>query len=271
MIYSDNPVHYSIGLFDSGLGGLTILKAIRKALVHENILYFGDTARAPYGGRTPKTILRYCVQNTAFLLTKKIKLLLVACHTASAYSLGELQKRFSLPILGVVEAGIEAVVRSTKNCRIGVLATRATVASGVYQQGIKHRCLGAEVIPVACPLFVPLVEEGFTNHPAARLVVHEYVRGLRHSGIDTLLLGCTHYPLLKPFIQEALGDGVSVVDAGDVCAEMVSRLLIENNLQEICNENPQCRYYVSENPEKFGTLAGRVLGEKIQAVEYRKK
>lgn len=187
----------AIGLFDSGVGGLTVMQEIMKLLPHERLIYFGDTARVPYGNKGTRTIIRYSIENTICLLEKNIKLMVVACNTASALALPQLRRLFNLPIVGVIEPGAEKAVAATRNQRIAVLGTKATIQSGAYQTAIKKIAPHAAVIPIACPLFVPLVEEQWLDHPATHLIVREYLRPLQEQNVDTILLGCTHYPLLS--------------------------------------------------------------------------
>ena len=190
------PSRPSIGLFDSGIGGLTVLQQLVRALPDENYVYFGDTARLPYGEKSRETIIRYSIENSIFLLDKNIKMLVIPCNTATAFALEKLQKIFSVPVVGVIEPGAERAVEVSKNERIGVLGTRGTIYSQSYQKAILKINPSAFVLPIACPLFVPLVEENYVAHPSARLIVQEYLRPLKDQFIDTLLLGCTHYPLL---------------------------------------------------------------------------
>lgn len=255
-----------IGLFDSGLGGLTVVSSLKQRLPGENLIYFGDTARVPYGNKSRDTILRYSIENTIFLLNKNIKLLVVACNTASAYSIARLQQIFSIPILGVIEAGAECAVRTSKNQCIAILGTQGTIASGAYQQEIRRRHPDASLTTIPCPLFVPLVEERFVSHPAARLIVQEYLKPIRNTQVDTILLGCTHYPLLRDLIREEAGDGMQIVDSASTCAEMVDQKLAEMRLHNTSQGVGQCSYYVSDDPHKFRHLACDFLNETIEFV-----
>ncbi len=256
----------SIGMFDSGIGGLTVLQRVSKALPHEQIIYFGDTARSPYGGKSQETIIRYSIENTIFLLEKKIKLLIIPCNTATALALDKLKQLFNIPILGVIEPGAEKAVEVTARGRIAVLGTKGTIASGVYQQQILKRLPTAEVSSIACPLFVPLVEEHFIHHPAAKLIVKEYLAPLKQKKVDTVLLGCTHYPLLRQLIEEELGAEVIVVDSAETCAEKAKELLSKFNLMSPLNEHTAHQYYASDDPEKFKYLGREFLGESIHHV-----
>ena len=250
---------YSIAIFDSGFGGLTAMRHIRTLLPKENILYFGDTARLPYGNKSPDTIFNYCVENVSFLLKQKIKILVIACHTACTTSLHRLKQHYSIPIVGIMEQGIEEVVRATRSQKIGIAGTRTTIASHVYQQHIQDLLPAAEIHAIACPLFVPIVEEGLFDHSIASLMIHEYFSPLRIAAIDTLLLGCTHYPLLYTLMQKELGDEVILIDPAIGCAEKTRQLLTETNLLNEGKEPPQEIFYVSDDPEKFRLLGKTFL------------
>lgn len=262
----NNRADKAIGLFDSGLGGLTVVKALQQKLPHEKLIYFGDTARVPYGSKSRETILRYSIENAIFLLDKDIKLLVVACNTASAFAVAKLQHLFSIPVIGVIEAGAHSALQVSQTMRIGVLGTQGTIGSGAYQEAIRQRQPTAEVFAVPCPLFVPLVEEKFSEHPAARLIVQEYLKELHHANVDTLLLGCTHYPVLRDLIQEEVGKKVNVVDSATTCAEMVERKLAEMQLLRSARGHEPCKYYVSDDPNKFRRLAKELLGEPLEYV-----
>lgn len=252
----------NIGIFDSGLGGLTVMQQVMQKLPSESIVYFGDTARVPYGTKSPETILRYCIENTQFLLTKEIKLLIVACNTATSVALEGLQKRFRIPIIGTIEAGSEQAVTVTKTGRIAVLGTKATIFSGAYQKAIKKLRPNATLFPIACPLFVPLVEENYLNQEASRLIVKNYLHPLKNQEIDTLLLGCTHYPLLKEMIQDEVGDGVKIVDSASTCAEKTLGLLREYQM-EANKHSAEYEYYVSDDPERFQLIGSTVFGQQM--------
>jgi len=215
----------AIGIFDSGIGGLTVLKEIVSVLPDENIIYLGDTARVPYGIRSPETVTRYSFENTQFLLSQEIKMLVVACNTASAISLDAVKKEFPLPVIGVLEPGARAAVASTKKRKVGVIGTEATIGSGAYEKAIKRLAPDVDVCSRACPLFVPLVEEGWTDNDVAALVAEKYLAPLRGEGIDTLVLGCTHYPLLKSVIRKVIGDDIVLIDSATETAKEVSDVL----------------------------------------------
>jgi len=262
-----SPNSFSIGVFDSGLGGLTVMQQLMKALPDEHFIYFGDTARLPYGEKGRETIIRYSIENTVFLLEKNIKALVVACNTATAHALERLQQIFSVPVIGVIDPGAESAVNISKNGRIAVLGTKGTIQSQSYQKAIAQKNPSVTLFPIACPLFVPLVEESYANHPAARLIVQEYLRPLKDQQIDTLLLGCTHYPLLHSIIQEEIGKDVAIIDSAVSCAKKLATILTENGLKRSDNLTPKHQYFVSDEPLKFQTLGQNFLNMAIDHVE----
>ena len=241
------------------------MNRLMRMLPHENFIYFGDTARIPYGGKSRETVIRYSIENAFFLLEKQIKLLVVACNTATAFALEELQRILPVPIIGVINPGVEKAVSVTKEKRIGVLGTKGTIQSGAYLQEIHRLLPEALVVSIACPLFVPLVEEGFSNHPVTKTIIGEYLFPLERNPVDTLLLGCTHYPLLEKLIQEVSGDGVYLVDPASTCAEKVMETLLANNLNNFATDST-CTYFVSDDPEKFQDLAYKLFGLSINPV-----
>lgn len=256
-----------IGIFDSGVGGLTVVKQFIKKNPWEQIYYFGDTARMPYGDKSSKTVERYAIENSLFLMGQDIKLLVVACNTAAAHSVLKLRELFNLPIVDVIEAGVEEVVRVTKNGTVGVLGTKGTINSGVYERKLKDRLPDVHVHSIACPLWAQLVEEDFVHHPATQLIVREYLSPLKQSKVDTLLLGCTHYPLLKRLIEEELPD-ITIIDSAETCAEKISATLIEHGIgADPLGEQRANRFYVSEDPHKFSRMAATFLGHSIANVE----
>lgn len=257
----------AIGLFDSGVGGLTVMQELMRVLPHERLIYFGDTARVPYGNKSPETVVRYSIENTICLLERNIKLLVVACNTASAHALAKLRQLFNIPIIGVIEPGAEKAVAVSHNQRIAVLGTKGTIQSGAYQEAILKRAPHAVIFPIACPLFVPLVEEQWLHHPASTLIVREYLQPLRDQQIDTLLLGCTHYPLLKTLIQQEMGDRVTLVDSASTCVEQVAQLLQQS--QALANTfQGKPHYYTSDDPDKFRLLGERLFGHQLDKVEF---
>lgn len=261
--------HQAIGIFDSGVGGLTVMKQIVHLLPNEDLIYFGDTARLPYGDKSPETIISYSFENAAFLQEHQIKVLVVACHTASAYALADLQAKLQIPVIGVIEPGAKKAVSVTKNRRIAVLGTKGTIKSAVYQRAIERYLTDSFVLPIPCPLLVPLVEENFINHPATRMILKEYLSQIKAVDIDTVLLACTHYPLLKEIIQEEVGDTVTVVDSSSICAENLYSLLEEN---DFLNDkiDPSYRYFVSDDPAKFSNLASTFFGRTVENVEKQR-
>ena len=246
-----DPQSASIGIFDSGFGGLTVMRALRTLLPHENIIYFGDTARLPYGSKSPETILRYSLENAAFLADLGIKILVIACNTACSAALEEVRKKFPLPVVGITEQGVEEVFRLFPEGKVGILGTRATIASEVYQKEILSRTSALELLALSCPLFVPLVEEGYIEHPMSTLIVQESLRSLKESGIQGLLLGCTHYPLLRAAIQQEIGPDVLLIDPAHACAAKTRALLEENNLLNPQTASPHYQFFVSDDPGKF--------------------
>jgi glutamate racemase len=258
-----------IGIFDSGVGGLTVLKAVRERLPNEDVIYLGDTARVPYGTKSPATVERYAVEDASFLIEKGVKLIIVACNTASALAANELRRLIELPLLGVIGPGARAAARATRNQRIGVIGTEATIASGAYERRIReaYGAGEAQLFSQACPLFVPLVEEGETDSDITRAVAEKYLAPLRRQRIDTLVLGCTHYPLLKPVIAETMGAGVMLVDSAEAVAAEVTELLAEKNLLNDQNRAGASRFYVTDAAQRFHRIAERFLGQPLEHLE----
>jgi glutamate racemase len=255
-----------IGIFDSGVGGLTVLRQIQQKLPNEQLIYFGDTARLPYGGKSGETVLRYCMENARFLLSQNIKMLVVACNTASAYGVDHLSRMLNIPVIGVIEPGVESALKVTKNGRIAVLGTKGTIQSGTYQKELLSRRPDLFIEALACPLFVPLVEERW-KHPSARLIVSETLFPLKNLNIDTLLLGCTHYPLLSDLIKKEVGDRVEIVDSASSCAEKIAHALQVLGIAERERVFFEHVYHVSDDPEKFSLLAEEFLGAPLKQVE----
>lgn len=261
-----------IGIFDSGVGGLTVLRAVRQRLPRESVIYLGDTARVPYGTKSRATIERYAIEDAAFLVEKGVKMIVVACNTASAMARESLRREFDIPFLTVLGPGARAAARATRNGRIGVIATEATINSGAYERAVHEACgdRPVEVFSRACPLFVPLVEEGETDSHVARLVAEQYLAPLREERIDTLVLGCTHYPLLKTVIAETMGEAVTLIDSAEAVAEETARLLEQHNWLDADGESQQSRFYVTDAAQRFHRIAERILGaplEHLEAVE----
>lgn len=256
-----------IGMFDSGIGGLTVMHELIKVLPFEDVVYFGDTARLPYGGKSKETIVRYSIESAIFLIEKKVKIVVVACNTAASQALDKLQQIFSLPVVGVIDPGAKHAVEITKNGCIAVLGTKGTIQSEAYQKAILAKDPNATVYSIPCPLFVPLVEEDCLHHPAARLIVQEYLKPLKSKRVDTVLLGCTHYPLLKDLIRDELGNDVQIVDSATSCAEEVKNILGEKSLKNCSRNASDYHYYVSDDPHKFKTLGKAFLKMPINHVE----
>ena len=259
-----------IGVFDSGLGGLTVVREILRQLPDEDIIYFGDTARVPYGPKSPETVSRYAHEITEFLRDQGVKNVVVACNTATAHAAESLREDFDIPITGVIKPGARAAVRASTARRIGVVGTQGTVRSGAYERAIHAIDDGIRVTARACPLFVPFVEEGWGEHPAIDLVAHDYLEPLRDSGIDAVVLGCTHYPLIKPVIARALGPGIRLIDSAEETAAEVSRLLTERSLRHPPRQDrARLRFIASDMPDQFRSVGQRFLGSAIDLVETR--
>ncbi len=257
-----------IGIFDSGVGGLTVVREVLNLLPEEDIVYLGDTARVPYGIRSPETVTRYAIENTEFLLSLGIKALVVACNTVSAIGLEELQKRVDIPVLGVLKPGARAAAARTRNRRVGVIGTETTILSSSYQRAINEIDPEIKVYGLACPLFVPLVEEGWTDGEVVKAIVSRYLEGLRHRDIDTLVLGCTHYPLLKGPIAEVCGEGVTLIDSAvETAATLKDVLLTEGLLRDDENSLSKRLFFVTDAPERFRRIGERFLGERIDQIE----
>ena len=257
-----------IGVFDSGLGGLTVAHAIMRQLPSESLIYFGDTARVPYGPKSPDTVRRYSREISAFLIEQGVKAIVVACNTATAHALPALRDELDVPVIGVVEPGARAAVRATRTGHIGVIGTAGTIRSQAYVRAIHAENPDVRVTALACPLFVPLVEEGWTNHPATHLVAEEYLAPFVKDAIDTLVLGCTHYPLLKPLIGEIVGRSVRLIDSAEETAADARRMLAANDLAAGAGEG-EYRFIASDDPQQFLTLGRRFLGSAIERVEVR--
>jgi len=255
-----------IGGFDSGIGGLTVVRALMRHLPHENIVYFGDTARVPYGPKSAQVVREYAAQDTDVLLEHDVKLVVVACNTVSAVALDVVQKRAGLPVIGVIHPGAEAAVRATKRKRVGVIGTVGTVSSKAYDHAIRHIDSSVHVVSKACPLFVPLAEEGWIDHKATELVVKEYLFPLTLEKIDTLVLGCTHYPLLSKVIDRVLHQHVTLIDSGEAAATAVRVELEKLGLLNTSSLKPNLRFTVSDIPQKFSEVGERFLGHKLGRV-----
>lgn len=253
----------SIGVFDSGLGGLTAVKQIMSELPNENIIYFGDTGRVPYGTRSRDTILKYTRGDIRFLQTFDVKVIVIACGTASSAALPMIKNEFNVPIVGVIDAAVYAAVRATKNKKIGVIGTSGTIKSGEYEKQIKDYDSSMEVYSRACPMFVPLVENGYFNSEVTKLIVAEYLEEIRNQGVDTLILGCTHYPLLENAIREYMGDDVVLINSGAEVAKYLKKKLDDELAHSSRTDENQYRYYVSDDISSFEELGSIFLEREI--------
>ncbi len=257
----------AIGVFDSGIGGLTVVRALMERLPFENIVYFGDTARVPYGVKSVETINRYALQITEFLLKKDVKLLIVACNTMAAVACQAIRDLSPVPVLEVIGAGAASAVGATQNKIIGVIGTPATINSNAYARAISLLDHDVRIFSQACPLFVPLVEEGWLEHEATRLAALEYLKPVKAEGIDTLVLGCTHYPLIKPLIAEIVGPQVRLIDSAETMAEEAAGLINARQLGNPSGRSPDYLFCVSDVPFRFQTIGERFLGRTLARVE----
>lgn len=260
-----------IGVFDSGVGGLTVVKEILRTLPNERIIYFGDTARVPYGNKSPETIIRYSKQIADFLISQNVKAIVIACNTASAMALEAVQESVSVPVIGVVRPGTDAAVKATDNHRIGVIGTEGTIRSGIYCRYIKEEDPSAVVFDKACPLFVNLVEEGMIDDPVTVIMIHRYLDEIIQShGIDTLILGCTHYPLLQEVIRREIGGKIRLVNPAYETACSLKRLLVERGIASTEEPAPAAhKFYVSDAAEKFRHFAEDILSLNIYSAELK--
>lgn len=251
-----------IGVFDSGLGGLSCVKELVRIMPNEDVIYFGDTGRVPYGSRSQETLMKYVQQDIRFLKSFDIKMIIIACGTASSAVLPWIDNDLDAKVMGVVEPAAEAAVIASKSKRIGVLGTSATVRYGKYVDYIKNICPDAEVFQKACPMFVPLVENGYANSDVTKMIAEEYLQEIKDKDIDTLILGCTHYPLIKNTIKEIMGDTVTLIDSGAVAAES-AMLFLKNTDMQSNEKNGEYRYFVSDSAEDFANLGGMFLQKEI--------
>lgn len=258
-----------IGVFDSGIGGLTVVHELIRQLPHESIVYFGDTARVPYGPKSPETVLRYSREIVGLLREQDVKAIVIACNTATAHALPALRSELAIPVIGVVEPGARAAVRAAQGGHVGVIGTAGTVKSGAYDRAIRALEPAARVTSRACPLFVPLVEEGWSDSEPARLIAEEYLRPLREAKVDAVVLGCTHYPLIKPLIGRVLGPNVRLIDSAEQTAAETARVLEEHGLRAPEDAEPTYRFMASDDPLQFLQLGQRFLGDAIEGVEVR--
>ncbi len=268
----DDIRYAPIGVFDSGVGGLTVAREIMRQVPEEQIVYFGDTARVPYGSKSRDTVIRYSRQIIRFLRTQQVKAVVVACNTASALALPTLQPELDIPVIGVVTPGARAAVKATHNGKIGVIATESTIASGLYTQVIADLAPDARVYGQACPLFVPLVEEGWTEDPVTEEVARRYLEPLLTTGIDTLVMGCTHYPLLRGLLCRVLGEQVQLINPAYETARELRTLLAEAGIANDgahTAKHPEIshRFYVSDAADRFGAFADAILPFDVEGAE----
>lgn len=256
-----------VGIFDSGIGGLTVARAIYERLPGESTIYFGDTARVPYGPKSPETVRRYSLEVMRWLLEQKVKAIVIACNTSTAHALDALRRESPVPVLGVIEPGARAAVTASAGQPIGVIGTTGTIKSGAYERAIRELAPAAEIASRACPLLVPLVEEGWLNHPATELVAEEYLAPVRGRNVTTLVLGCTHYPLLKPLLQEVIGAGVQLIDSAAETARALESVLQGAGLEAPSEATAAHRFCVSDDPERFRRVGGAFLGSRIGDAE----
>jgi len=272
-VTSDQQRSRPIGVFDSGLGGLTVLRALHERLPCEDMVYFGDTARVPYGTKGEKTVAAFARQDAGLLVEQGVKMVVVACNTASAFALDHLRRVLPVPVLGVIEPGVDTALRSTTNGAVGVIGTSGTIRSGRYQEGLARELEAARIVVQECPLFVPLVEEGMAGHPVTAMVAREYLAPLSEAGVDTLILGCTHYPLLKDDISRTMGAGVALVDSAEALAEAAEQKLAALSLRRRDSDQAQLHdrqgelsFLLSDIPWKFAEIGARFLGREITDV-----
>lgn len=258
-----------IGIFDSGLGGLTILKRVNQLLPKENLIYFGDTVNVPYGAKSPKAVTKFSLDIAKFLEAQQVKLIIVACNTASALALRELKKQIRVPVIGVIEPGAKKAAAATKNKKVAIIATEATVKSNSYPKHIAKLDPKIKTVQKPCPLFVPLIEEGWVHKKAGELIIGEYLKNIANSQADTVILGCTHYPVIKKQIAASLGRNVKLVDSSEIIADTVKNLLEERKLINSSGKG-KITIYASDAPERFKKLARHILGSELKKVHLKK-
>jgi glutamate racemase len=254
----------AIGIFDSGLGGLTVAQQLMQALPHEHLIYLGDTARYPYGNKSAEIVRRYALDDARFLIDKGVKMLVVACNTVSSTAMDALCEHFDVPIVGVIEPGARQAAAQTRNRKVGVIGTEATIGSGAYTRALKRLVPNVEVYTRACPLFVPLAEEGWVDNEVAERTAAAYLNSLRRSGIDTLLLGCTHYPLLAEVIARVMGKNVTLVDSARTTAAAVAETLRARALARRRGEG-SISFFVTDTPDRFVKVGSRFMGQKVES------
>lgn len=255
-----------IGIFDSGIGGLTVARAIFDRLPAESTIYFGDTARVPYGPKSPATVRKYSREILAWLLTQRVKAVVIACNTSTAHALDELRSISPVPVIGVIEPGSRAAAAVSRSV-IGVIGTAGTIASEAYLRAIQRRKPEARVVQQACPLFVPFVEEGWFDHPSLELVAREYLQPLMAEQVDTLVLGCTHYPLVKPLLQRVVGANVRLIDSAAETAAALAEILHRESLETAVDGVATHRFVVSDDEARFRAVGSRFIGERLDRAE----
>ncbi len=258
-----------IGIFDSGVGGLTVVDKMQEILHSEDLIYFGDTARVPYGTKSKETITKFSVENVEFLMTHNVKLVIVACNTASSLSLEFLKRCFKVPVIGVIEPGAREAVSVTRNNRIGVIGTHATVSSGAYDKAIGKISPRYSVFTQACPLFVPLVEEGWADKDLTRTVTKIYLKPLKEKSVDTLILGCTHYPILKRVLKKVMGKNVALVDSAREVANEAKDILEASGSLNASRERAEQRFFVSDEPGRFIKIGEKFLKRRIKCSKLK--
>jgi glutamate racemase len=256
-----------IGIFDSGIGGLTVARAVFEHLPHESTVYFGDTARVPYGPKSPETVRRYSLEILRWLLDQRVKAVVIACNTSTAHALESLQAESPVPVIGVIEPGARAAAEQANGKPIGVIGTAGTIASNAYAKAIRGVRGDVRVEQKACPLFVPLVEEGWFEHRAAALIAEEYLAPLAGAGVGSLVLGCTHYPLLRPLLQRVMGPEVRLIDSGEETARVVAAVVRERGLEAPKTANAEHRFVVSDDEARFRQVGARFIGERLGRAE----
>ena len=259
-IKNSSVVSYPIGVFDSGLGGLTVVKELMRQLPDEDIVYLGDTARVPYGVKSRETIIRFSKENVQVLLKSHVKMIVVACNSSSSYALNDLRQQFDVPIVGVIGPGARGAMKATKNLRVGVIATPATINSGQYEKEIHTGNPKIKVFSQACPLFVPLVEEGWISKKVTFEIAQEYLEPLKKAGVDTLILGCTHYPLLREVLQTVMGSDVTLIDSAKEVALEVKEVLSQKELNQKPQRTPAYQFFTTDRPQQFEKMMNNFLG-----------
>ena len=263
-LLNNNP----IGVFDSGLGGLTVLKALKEKLPKESFIYFGDTAHVPYGTKSAESVINYSEKITTFLVKHNVKMVVIACNTASSVAAQHLRSKFNIPIFSVVSPCVDSAIQISKNKNIGVIGTQSTIASNSYVNAFKKKASAFNIYQKACPLFVPLIEEGWANHKIAFDISTEYLNSFKPLTIDTLVLGCTHYPIMKETIQSIIGEDVHLISSDDAVANTVHQNLQYQQIMADENNTPAESFYVSDFPQKFNEIGSQFLGRPLTNLQH---